>query len=399
VILKDLYPSFKSLTDHWLGNDAIGEFRFLKTFSLSSNPTVLLGDRPYLDLLTGAVPNYDITWEKTTTFNGGFEMEMLDGAVSLEFDAFYKVTRDILQSVAGVFPPSVGGNFPSLANAGIMDARGLEAVLTHRKTVSKDFRYNISGNVTFSTNRFIQTNESPNVPSWQRRTGQPLGAVLGWVSDGLFQNQEEIAASALTTYEVKPGFIKYKDLNGDGLIDFNDRTFIARSPIPELIAGFNFDFTYKKLNVNIFFQGATRTDLLLTGEYLGAGFSDGTFFTQPFKWSANTPYFILENTWQKEGDVTEFPRLTTITPFNNNIPTDFWKRDASDLRLKTVEISYPIEILRNKYGGKNKLNLFLSGTNLFTLSRLRFIDPEAPNVNNGFYPQQRVFNGGFNLSI
>lgn len=382
-----------------LGNDAIGEFRFLKTFALASNPSVLFGNSPYLDLLTGAVPNYDITWEKTTTFNGGFEMDVFGSSTTLEVDAFYKVTRDILQSVAGVFPPSAGGNFPSVANAGIMDARGFEAVLTHRKTVNKDLRFSISGNVTFSTNRFIQTNESPNVPSWQRRTGQPLGAVLGWVSEGLFQNQEEINASALTTYEVKPGFIKYKDLNGDGIIDANDRTFIARSPIPELVAGMNFDVTWKKLGINLFFQGATRTDLLLTGEYVGAGFSDGTFFTQPFKWSANTPYFILENSWQKEGDQTEFPRLTTITPFNNNIATDFWKRDASYLRLKTVEISYPFNIMKNKFGNKKRLNVFISGTNLYTLSRLKYIDPEAPNVNNGFYPQQRVFNAGFNLSI
>ena len=382
-----------------LGNDAIGDFRFLKTFSLATNPTVLFGNSPYLDLLTGAVPNYDITWEKTTTFNGGFEMDVFGSSTTLEVDAFYKVTRDILQSVAGVFPPSVGGNFPSVANAGIMDARGFEAVLTHRRTFNRDFRLSISGNVTFSTNRFIQTNESANVPSWQRRTGQPLGAVLGWVSDGLFQNQEEINASALPNYEVKPGFIKYKDLNGDGIIDFNDRTFIARSPIPELVAGLNIDVNYKKLGVSLFFQGATRTDLLLTGEYVGAGFSDGTFFTQPFKWSANTPYFILENSWQKEGDMTEFPRLTTITPFNNNLATDFWKRDASYLRLKTVEISYPFEIMKNKFGGKKRLNVFFSGTNLFTLSRLKFIDPEAPNVNNGFYPQQRVYNAGFNLSI
>ncbi|MBK7635672.1 MAG: TonB-dependent receptor [Saprospiraceae bacterium] len=382
-----------------LGNDDIGDFRFLKRFNLSTQPEVIFGDNAYLDLLTGAVPSYDITWEKTVTYNGGFEADILDGMFAIEFDAFYKVTTDILQSVAGVFPPSVGGNFPSIVNAGKMDARGFEAIVTHRKQVNKDFNYQISANVTFSRNKFLETDESPNVPPWQRRTGQPIGSVLGWVSDGLFQSNEEIASAALTTYEVKPGFIRYKDLNGDGVINFADRTWIGRSPIPEVIAGLNLSASYKNLSVSAFFQGATRTDLMLTGEYLGAGFSDGTFFTQPFKWGANTPYFILENTWQKEGDITEFPRLTTITPFNNNLSTDFWKRDASYIRLKTVEVSYSFKLKPNKYSGQTRLNVFFSGTNLLTLSKLKYIDPEAPTVNNGFYPQQKVFNFGINLSI
>ncbi len=382
-----------------LGNDDIGDFRFLKQFGLATQPEVIFGDNAYLDLLTGAVPSYDITWEKTVTYNGGFEADILDGMISLEFDAFYKVTSDILQSVAGVFPPSVGGNFPSIVNAGKMDARGFEAIVTHRKQINKDFNYQVSANVTFSRNKFLETDESPNVPPWQRRTGQPLGSVLGWVSDGLFQNTEEIASAALTTYEVKPGFIRYKDLNGDGVINFADRTWIGRSPIPEVIAGLNLSASYKNLSVSAFFQGATRTDLMLTGEYLGAGFSDGTFFTQPFKWGANTPYFILENTWQKEGDITEFPRLTTITPFNNNLSTDFWKRDASYIRLKTVEVSYAFNLKPNKYSGQTRMSVFFSGTNLFTLSKLKYIDPEAPTVNNGFYPQQKVYNFGINLSI
>jgi hypothetical protein len=226
-----------------------------------------------------------------------------------------------------------------------------------------------------------------------------LGSVLGWVSDGLFQNQEEIAGAALTTYEVKPGFIRYKDLNGDGVINYADRTWIARSPIPEIIGGLNASLFYKNITVNLFFQGATRTDLMLTGEYLGAGFSDGTFFTQPFKWGANTPYFILENAWQKEGNQTEFPRLTTITPFNNNLSTDFWKRDASYLRLKTLEINYAIPLKSSSSSGRSTLNVFFSGTNLLTFSKLKYIDPEAPTVSNGFYPQQKVYNLGIQFSM
>jgi len=382
-----------------LGNDDIGDFRYLKTFNLSNQPQVIFGNNGYLDLLSGPVPNYDIKWERTTTYNAGFEMELLKGMFIIEVDAFYKLTTDILQSAAGVFPPSFGGNFPSIVNNGRMDARGFEAIVTHRKNITKNLNYSISANLTFSRNKYLQTDESLNVPAWQRRTGQPLGSVLGWVSDGLFQSEKEISESPVNTFEVKPGFIKYKDLNGDGVVNFADRTWIARSPIPEVIGGFNTSVGYKNLNINLFFQGATRTDLMLTGEYLGAGFSDGTFFTQPFKWGANTPYFLLENTWQKEGDITEFPRLTTVTPFNNNLSTDFWRRNASYLRLKTAELSYNFRLSRDNKPTGTMINVYLSGSNLWTLSRLKFIDPEAPTVNNGFYPQQRVYNFGINLSI
>jgi hypothetical protein len=227
-----------------------------------------------------------------------------------------------------------------------------------------------------------------------------MGSILGWVSDGLYQSEEEIAKGPISYAGVLPGYIRYKDLNGDGVINAADRTWIGRSPIPELMGGLNLSVSYKNLTIGAFLQGAARTDFMLTGEYLEAGFSDGTFFTQPFKWGANTPYFILKNTWQKSGDNTEFPRLSTVTPTNNNITSDFWKRDASYLRLKTAEISYTVP-LRRKGSASNVSNMMIyaSGTNLLTFSGLKYLDPEGPTVSNGFYPQQRVFNLGVNLTF
>lgn len=382
-----------------LGSDEISDFRYLKTFGLATNPQVVFGNNAYLDVLTGAVPNYNLTWEKTTTYNGGVELDMWKSLLSIEFDYFYKVTRDILQNVAGVYPPSVGGNFAATQNAGVMDARGFELVVKHNNAVNTNFRYQISGNVSLAQNRYIKTDESPNVPSWQRRTGQPMGSILGWVSDGLYQNAEDIAKGPISFAGVKPGYIRYKDLNGDGVINASDRTWIGRSPIPQLMGGFNVSVSYKNLTVGAFFQGAAKTDFMLTGEYLEAGFSDGTFFTQPFKWGGQTPNFILNNTWQKEGDQTEFPRLSTETPTNNNITSDFWKRDASYLRLKTAEISYNIPLSKNGKMGASNLTVYASGTNLLTFSGLKYIDPEGPTVSNGFYPQQRVFNLGLNLTF
>ena len=245
-----------------MGVDDVEDFSYLKTFRLANAPQVVFGNNAYLDVRTGLVPNYDLTWEKTTTFNGGVEIDLWKSLLSIEFDYFYKVTRDILQNVSGVYPPSVGGNFPATQNAGVMDARGFELVIKHNKAINSNLRYQMSGNLTLAQNRYVKTDESPNVPSWQRRTGQPMGSILGWVSDGLYQNAEDIAKGPISFAGVKPGYIRYNDLNGDGVINASDRTWIGRSPIPQLMGGFNMSVSYKNLTIGAFFQRRVRRQRL-----------------------------------------------------------------------------------------------------------------------------------------
>ena len=382
-----------------LGNDNIGDFKYLKLFNLSSNPNIIFGNSAYFDILRSEVPNYNITWEKVTAYNVGLELGILKDLLFLEFDYFYKTTTDILQNQAGFYPPSYGGNFPATVNQGVMEIKGYELSLKHLNKINKDFNYGLTFNLTFAKNKWIQYNESPNIPYWQRVTGQSYGSVLGFISEGLFQNETEIKNAAVTSYGVRPGDIKYKDLNGDGKIDFADRTWISTSPVPEYIGSFTIDLNYKNFNLNLFFQGAFNTYIFLSGDYKNAGFSEGTFFTQPFKWGANTPYYMLENSWQKEGDKTEFARLTTQSPINNNITNDFWKRDASYLRLKTAQIVYTIPTNLYKNTFITGINIYISGTNLFTITGLKFIDPEGPTVSNGFYPQQKIYNIGLNIKF
>ena len=383
-----------------LGNDAISDFLYLQGLAISSKPTTVIGGNPSQSLSSSSVPNKDITWETTTTYNIGLDFSLWNGMLSFEGDAFYKVTTDILQSQAGQMPPSIGGNYSSIINGGIVDVRGFEVVLGHSNQVG-DFRYNISANASFARNRYVSTNDSDNIPSYQSKIGQPLGAVLGYVSDGLFQSDEEIAASPLYTSGVQPGDIKYKDLNGDGKITAEDRTWIAGSQLPEVMFGLNFDFAWKGLDFSMFFQGATNTDIMLCGTYTALGFSDGTYYTQPFKGGANSPKYLIEGCWRPDNTDAVYPRLTTKSNSNNAIPSDFWKRDATYLRLKNLQLGYtlPSDITR-KFFVQN-LRVYFSASNLFTISSLSKlgIDPEAPSVNNGYYPQQRVFSFGLNVTF
>ena len=354
---------------------------------------------PSQSLSTTSVPDRDISWEKTTTYNIGADFSLWQGKLSFEGDAFYKVTTDILQSQSGQQPPSIGGNYASIINGGIVDVRGFELMLGHSNRAG-DFIYNISANMSFARNRYVSTNDSENIPSWQSKIGQPLGGVLGYVSDGLYQTEEQVAT--LPKYgDVKQGDIILKDLNGDGKITAEDMTWIAGSQIPEIMFGLNFDFAWKGIDFSMFFQGAANTDIMLCGNYSALGFSNGTYYTQAFKWGSNPPKYLVEGSWTPDHTDASYPRLTLNPSTSNTLASDFWKRDASYLRLKNLQIGYTIPARLTKKFFVQNLRVYFNASNVFTISALSKmgIDPEAPSVNNGYYPQQRVFSMGINLTF
>lgn len=398
---RDVLDNLK-LRASWgiLGNDSISDFLFVQGLALGTKPSAVIDGVSKPALSTTSVPNRNITWETTTTYNVGLDFSLWNGLLSFEGDVFYKVTTDILQSQSGQMPPSIGGNYPSIINGGVVDVRGFELVLGHNRRVG-DFFYGISGNVSFARNRYVSTNDSANIPSYQSKIGQPLGSVLGYVSDGLFQSEEEIAASPTYNSGVRVGDIKYRDLNGDGRITAEDRTWIAGSQLPEIMYGLNFDFSWKGLGLSLFFQGAARTDIMLCGTYSALGFSDGTYYTQAFKWGSNPPKYLVEGSWRPDNTDASYPRLSTQSSVNNVLPSDFWKRDASYIRLKNLQLSYSLPRKALERIRMADIRVFFSASNVFTLSALSKlgIDPEAPSVNNGYYPQQRVFSLGASLTF
>ena len=383
-----------------LGNDSISDFLYVQGVSLTTKPVAVINGKPVQGIQTTSVPNEDITWETTTTYNVGADARFWDGLLTVEADAFYKLTTNILQSQAGQNPPSIGSNFPAIVNSGKVDVKGFEVSLTHDNRVG-DLYYTISANTSFARNRYISINDSDNIPSYQSKLGQPLGAVLGYVSDGLYRDEEDLASSPKTSNAVRVGDIKYKDLNGDGKITAEDRTWIAGSSIPEIMFGLNFNFRWKGFDAVLFFQGAANTEIMLSGTYSALGYSDGTYYTQPFKWGSNPPKYLVEGSWTPEHTDASYPRLSTQSNPNNVYTSDFWARDASYLRLKSVQLGYtfPKSVTRRFY--VDNLRLYVNASNVFTLSGLSAlgIDPEAPSVNNGYYPQQRVVSLGVNLTF
>jgi TonB-linked SusC/RagA family outer membrane protein len=391
-----------------LGNDRIGEFQYLQTFSLTTAPSVVIGGVPIAALYTTGVPNRNITWEKTMNYNAGFEASLFNGKIDVEFDYFYKITRDILDAVSSLYPPSVGGNYPSVVNRSIVDNRGFDLRIAHKNNVGKKFFYNVAANLGFAKNRLIRRDVADGTPEWQNPLGRPLGSKMGYISEGLFQTWEEVEnwpSSPAGT--AAPGFIKYRDLNGDGQItQGGDFAFIGRSNFPELTFGLNIDLRYGAFDFNALLQGASRADVSLGGTYEGSagvsGVMDNTPFTRSFYNLGNSPYYLIEQAWRPDNPGATLPRLTANRagyPNHNGWMNSQYVINGEYLRLKSVQIGYNIPKAVSDRLKITNARFYIAGFNLLTLDHLKYLDPEMPNANNGFYPQQKMITFGTNITF
>lgn len=380
-----------------LGNDqANSSYPYLQSYSLYSSPVAYLGGTTVKGLYPSSLPNTDLTWERSRTFNAGFDLELWNGLFGAEFDGFYKVTSNILTSVSSTYPPSVGGYYPSTVNSGKVDVRGFELVLNHKHKIG-DFNYAVRGNVSWAHNRILSIDESAGIPDYESLIGRSIGVKIGLIAEGLFQTDRE-AATSPTVSAAKAGDIKYKDLNGDGKITYDqDKTVIGRSSTPELNFGLNFTSSWKNFDFSFLIQGAAICDNALMGWYDGIGWDD-TQFTRTFYNNGNSPKYLIEGAWSPSNPNGKYPRLDNTWRAENNWASTLWIVDGSYARLKNVQIGYTLPKSVTKKL-KFEPRIYLAGTNLFTVSAFKYLDPEAPNVSNGYYPQQKTYSIGASVKF
>lgn len=383
-----------------LGNDYLGNgntsYEYLRFMTVSTNPVAYLGTGNVNGMYTTSVPNKDLTWEKVQTTNVGFDLEMWHGLLGVEFNAFYKLTTDILTSVSGIYPPSIGGYYPNTVNSGKVDNRGLEVTIRHQNKVN-DFSYFISGSVGWAHNRILNMNQSVGIPEYQSLIGKSLGAKTGLIALGLFQSDAEAMSSPVVNSSARAGDIKYKDLNNDGKITYDqDVTIIGRSNVPELTFSFNYSSSWRNFELSFLIQGAAIADNALMGMYEGIGWDD-TQYTRPF-YGGNTPRYLVKDSWSPDNTSGKYPRLDNQWRPNNNWASSLWIVDGSYVRLKNVQLAYNLpKSLKKKIGAEAKI--FVAGVNLITLSAFDYLDPEAPSVSNGYYPQQKTYSLGVSLTF
>ncbi len=382
------------------GTTEISPYYFLNTLSFLDNPAVVLGGVAQSGLFTSKPANINLTWAKALQYNAGFDAMLWQGLLGVEFDVFYKYIYDMLSSVSATYPDSYGGYVYGYENNNKQDHKGFEIALTHSNKIG-EFKYKIGINGTYTKRRWLRYSDSPNTPDWLKLTGKEVGAQVGFISEGLFQSQDEIDNSPLIVgKDVRVGDIKYRDRNGDGVISYEqDRGYIGKSAYPKFVGGFTFNGEWRGFDIALLMQGAVGRDVALTGVY-SSGVMDNTSMTRPFYHGGNSPKYLVENSWREDNTGGEFPRLSLVPASSNNaFSSSFWYRKGDYLRLKSLQLGYTVPQSWIKPIGMESLRLYVEGQNLLTFSSLSQynIDPEQPGVSNGYYPQQRIMSVGLKL--
>lgn len=373
------------------GNDGVGNFQYLSGYQL--NGYYLIGDGTMSGISTTGLANPDLTWEKFEIWNVGLNYSFLDQLIYGEGDAFYRKRSGIPAKRTDSASPTFGANFPD-ENLNSMNDRGFEFTIGTAKNFG-DFSYNISGNISWSRAKWDHYEEQEYTDPDQKRINQKSGQwtdrTFGYLSDGLFTSQEEIDNLPFDqdnqgNASLRPGDIKYIDVNGDKVLDWKDQVEIGKGTFPHWMYGLNLNFQYKDFDMSALFQGAFGYNSLISLYH-------GTL---------NYPQEVFDLRWTEENNDADalYPRLGGAA--TNSYTSDYFYKKAGYLRLKSLAIGYnlPKEICQKLF--MQKCRIYFAGTNLLTFDKLGkyHVDPEAPSGQAGwYYPQQRTLSVGVNVSF
>ncbi|MCD7978478.1 MAG: TonB-dependent receptor [Tannerellaceae bacterium] len=379
------------------GNTEIGVYESLATLN---NNSWTIGNQLVSGFYPDRIPNPDLKWERTGQFDIGVDAGFLDNRLRLTADYYRKKTVDLLYNVA---IPSASGYESMLQNIGSVENKGVELSI-ESDNFRGAFYWNTSFNISFNRNKVLELggesykemeeSDSHLKTGSIRRliVGQPIGVFYGYRFDGIFQNEAECAAQTSSASPIGVGLRRYKDLNGDGMVDAgNDREIIGDAN-PDFFGGLTNTFGYKGFELNVFLQYSYGNDIF---NYNAMELEAPT--------GGQNVYKALVNRWTPENPSNLYPKASTN---RNLLVSDRFVEDGSYLKLKTVSLSYSFPKLKFKHIGG--LRVYVTGQNLLTWTKYRGYDPEVSyrgastleaGEDYGGYPQSRTFMFGVKLDI
>ncbi|RZK11737.1 MAG: TonB-dependent receptor [Flavobacterium sp.] len=386
-----------------LGNDGIGDDMYSSL--LRGEATYVFDGELVNGVATGPIANPNVKWEQSEKIDFGFDLNLFNDKVSIVADYFNDIRNDLLlvdtpvTGAAGGGAPGAG--FPTI-NAGAVKNYGYEFAIGYKDKISDNFSFDINYNVTLIKNKVTEVNNGTryvelgnfgeDTRTSRMQVGHSIGYFYGYKTDGIFQNQAEIDAhpsQAGLGAATSPGDLRFVDVNGDGIIDANDKTDIG-DPIPSATMGFNLQLNYKNFDFVGFAYASIGNDMIRNYERnvtLG-----------------NRLNYTLDR-WTGEGTSNTVPRVTTGATANGLL-SDYFVEDASFLRIQNVQLGYTIDNKILEKTGMTKARIYVGVNNIYTFTKYKGFDPSASSgapvgggVDYGFYPMPRTYMLGANINF
>lgn len=373
------------------GTSNLAEYQYLATASFGS---YILGGKETKSLYERVVNNPNFTWETANNMDIGFDASLLNNHVSVEFDYFRNKRTNILIDQGNSIPESSGitDKLPPV-NLGEVENNGWEFKVGYVGDAG-DWHYSASVNGGYAKNKIVFWDETPGAPEYQKSTGAPVGAFLAYQYDGVFADQAAVDANKIdysdVTGQIRPGDMKFKDINGDGKITGDDQVRLDKTGDPSFTTGLNLNVDYKGFDLSVLFQGAFGGL-----QYIGLTESGDI---------GNFTKYAYDHRWTIDNHSSEYPRLANR---NNTYYTDmavagnntYWLRNNNYVRLKNLELGYTLPADLLEKAGISRLRFFVNGLNLITWDKIKIWDPESTSSNGQYYPQAKIINFGLSVQF
>jgi TonB-linked SusC/RagA family outer membrane protein len=397
--IQEIIPKFRlKSTVGTAGNDQIGSpndrFFYLSQVQMNDASKSFLFGQDFQEYKVGITveryANPNITWEIAKKTNLGIEVNFLD-AVDLNAEIYKEHRSNILMTRAHI--PTTMGLAPAAipkTNVGEASSKGFDGSVDIKKSFNKDIWLTGRFNFTYATSKYEVYEESDySATPWRSRIGYSIGQGWGYIAERLFVDENEIVNSPAQMPDAMAGDIKYKDINGDGVINELDMVAIGYPTTPEIIYGFGLSFGYKNVDLSFFFQGLARESFWIDHDA-----------TAPFINQTALLKVYAESHWSEDNRdlYAIWPRLSDKLNSNNRLRSTWFMRDGSFLRLKSVELGISVPKKYIGHMGLSNMRAYFSGVNLLTLSSFKLWDPEMAGNGLG-YPIQKVINFGLQVSF
>ncbi len=393
--LKDVIPDLKLRASvGTAGNDGTSAYQWLSGFNYSFFYAINDSAVPTID--NTSLANRDITWETNTTYDVGLDFGLFDNDLRLSLDYFYRKRDDVLAFASASVPSTLGVGLAA-QNLYEFSNEGFEVSANYQKQLSSNLKINAGLNYSRSREKAVYIDETLQEDPFMRMnltvTGGFTGLRRGYISDGLFQSQDEINGHPIqdgnANASLQPGDVKYQDLNADGVIDVKDQKVFGNGSKAASNYSLNLGAEYKNFGLSVLLTGASGYDLYISGE------------AQSPLQNGFTGYDYQLDYWTPENTNAAYPRVTNGGFNDNNYKySDFWLRDGKHIRFKNINLSYTLPKLKEN-SSFDEISFFVTGYNLFVIKNFdEDFDPQLQGSDQGWvYPQTKSITFGINVSL